>query len=80
MKFVNADALKNLISSYAGVWTDEGFMVEINAVLNGIDFMPDAVVHCKDCMLHGECMTEDAFHWSSIRDPYCAAGKRKDGE
>lgn len=36
------------------------------------------VVRCKDCHLHGECMTEDAFHWSGIKNPYCAAGKRKE--
>jgi hypothetical protein len=39
-----------------------------------IDAVP--VVRCKDCYLHGECMTEDAFHWSGIQNPYCAAGKK----
>jgi hypothetical protein len=42
-----------------------------------IDAVP--VVRCKDCYLHGECMTEDAFHWSGIHDPYCAAGKKVGG-
>lgn len=39
-----------------------------------------AIVHCKDCLFHGECMTEDAFHWSDIRDPFCAAGKLKESD
>ena len=43
-----------------------------------IDAVP--VVRCKDCYLHGECMTEDAFHWSGIQNPYCAAGKKTDDE
>lgn len=37
------------------------------------------VVRCADCCAHGSCLTEDTFKIARIKDPYCCAGKRKDG-
>lgn len=42
MRLIDADLLKEHISSYAGMFTDEGFMVRLEAVLCGIDFQPTA--------------------------------------
>lgn len=38
-KYIDAEALKEHISSFTGMFTDEGFMVDMHAVLGAIDFM-----------------------------------------
>ena len=42
-----------------------------------VDAVP--VVRCKKCVLHGNCVTEDAFVLAGIENPFCCAGKRKEG-
>ena len=42
-----------------------------------IDAVP--VVRCEKCVLHGNCVTEDAFVLAGIENPFCCAGKRKEG-
>ena len=42
-----------------------------------VDAVP--VVRCDKCVLHGNCVTEDAFVLSGIENPFCCAGKRKEG-
>ena len=46
-----------------------------------IDEQPTAdvveVVRCGDCVLHNNCVTEDAFKFSGIVNGYCCVGKRK---
>ena len=37
------------------------------------------VVRCKKCVLHGNCLTEDHFNFARIENPFCCAGKRKEG-
>ena len=41
-----------------------------------IDAVP--VVRCKDCISHGNCLTEDTFRIARIENPYCCGGKRKE--
>ena len=42
MRLIDADELKEHIGSYAGMFTNEGFMVNLSAVFCGIDFQPTA--------------------------------------
>jgi hypothetical protein len=35
------------------------------------------VVRCKDCVIHGSCLTEDTFRIARIENPFCCGGKRK---
>ena len=42
-----------------------------------VDAVP--VVRCDQCVLHGNCVTEDAFVLSRVENPFCCAGKRKEG-
>ena len=35
------------------------------------------VVRCKDCVSHGNCLTEDTFRIARIDNPYCCGGKLK---
>ena len=37
---ISRSALKEHIGSFAGMFTDEGFMVDLTAVLAGIDYAP----------------------------------------
>lgn len=37
------------------------------------------VVRCRDCRLHDNCTTEDVFKIARISNPFCCAGRRKDG-
>ena len=74
MRLIDADALERKgiqFEMYGGAR-----FIALGSVRTAptIDAVP--VVRCKDCYLHGECMTEDAFHWSGIQNPYCAAGKK----
>lgn len=41
-----------------------------------VDAVP--VVRCEKCVLHGNCVTEDAFVLAGIENPFCCAGKRKE--
>ena len=83
MRLIDADALKEHISSYAGMFTDEGFMVNLQAVLNGIDFAPtiDAVpvVRCKDCkhFMSDICYFDMGLHFCR-GDDFCSYGERKE--
>lgn len=38
-----------------------------------------SVVRCEKCALHGNCVTEDAFVLARIENPFCCAGKMKEG-
>ena len=42
-----------------------------------VDAVP--VVRCEKCVLHGNCVTEDTFVLAGIENPFCCAGKRKEG-
>ena len=42
-----------------------------------VDAVP--VVRCEKCVLRGNCVTEDAFVLAGIENPFCCAGKRKEG-
>ena len=42
-----------------------------------VDAVP--VDRCDQCVLHGNCVTEDAFVLSRVENPFCCAGKRKEG-
>lgn len=43
-----------------------------------VDAVP--VVRCKDCVTHGNCLTEDTFRIAKIGNPFCCGGKRREDE
>lgn len=86
-EYIEREALKKHLASYAGMFTDElGFVVSLEAVLGGIDFQPavDAVevVRCKDCkhLMFSDCYGEcSAGHYGIVRpDHFCSYGERKE--
>ena len=42
-----------------------------------IDAVP--VVRCNECVFEGNCFTESHFTFAGIKNPFCCAGKRKEG-
>ena len=79
MSLINREALL----SYADLWASCGEHYTAEDVIMMIKTAPtvDAVpvVRCKKCVLHGNCITEDAFVLAGIENPFCCAGKRKEG-
>lgn len=55
--------------------------VEALLIMNNaptVDAVP--VVRCKDCVTHGNCLTEDTFRIAKIGNPFCCGGKRREDE
>ena len=79
MSLINREALL----SYADLWASCGEHYTAEDVIMMIKTAPtlDAVpvVRCEKCVLHGNCVTEDAFVFAGIEHPFCCAGKRKEG-
>ena len=82
MRLIDADRLSeaiydNVPAPYEDAsWAKENCLAEIEAAQT-VDAVP--VVRCKKCVLHGNCVTEDAFLLGGIENPFCCAGKRKEG-
>lgn len=36
--------------------------------------------YCRECILHGDCLTEGTFHIARIENPFCCGGKLKEEE
>lgn len=48
--------------------------IETAHTVDGVD-----VIRCRDCCIHGNCCVEDVFVFAGISNPFCCAGKRKNG-
>ena len=84
MRLIDADALQRRICGAkcgceyedCGNEGDCGYDHFISSA-PAVDAVP--VVRCEKCVLHGNCVTEDAFVLAGIENPYCCAGKLKEG-
>ena len=82
MRLIDADRLSEAIHENVSalyedaVFAKEDCLTEVYAALT-IDAVP--VVRCEKCVLHGNCVTEDAFVLAGIENPFCCVGKRKEG-
>ena len=45
--------------------------------IKSIDAVP--VVRCNECVFEGNCFAESHFTFAGIKNPFCCAGKRKEG-
>lgn len=67
--------------NYGGVrcracWVDDAIcLIDDAPTVDAVE-----VVRCLDCEIHGHCATEDVFYFAGISNPFCCAGKRKDGD
>ena len=82
MRLIDADRLSeaiydNVPAPYEDAsWAKENCLAEIEAAQT-VDAVP--VVRCEECVLHGDCVTENAFLLVGIENPFCCVGKRKEG-
>ena len=89
-EYIEREALKKHLASYAGMFTDElGFVVRLEAVLGGIDFQPavDAVevVRCKDCLFYmcdNGCPLHESGYFKNgkmlpFENDFCSYGERR---
>ena len=76
--YISRDELLELYT-FDGPINETG-LVPLPVIRQNIMDMPIAdvveVVRCDNCVLHGNCITEDAFHIARIDNPYCCAGKK----
>ena len=84
MRMIDADSLQRRICGakcgceYEDCWNEEGCVYD-HFISNAPTINAVPVVRCKKCVLHGNCITEDAFVLAGIENPFCCAGKRKEG-
>ena len=74
MRLIDADALMDEVNSDGAYGYVDAKQISESPT---VDAVP--VVRCRECVLHGNCVTEDAFVLSGIENPFCCAGKRKEG-
>ena len=75
MKLIDADRFLKMMSHWKP-YMDMDNVREAIKKMPTIDAVP--VVRCKDCISHGNCLTEDTFRIARIENPYCCGGKRKE--
>ena len=75
MRLVDAD---NARECFGGDGVTGAVMKRMFDSLPTIDAVP--VVRCKDCVTHGNCLTEDTFRIAKIGNPFCCVGKRREDE
>ena len=78
-RLIDADALgvgrcsqDILPAAYCAGWNG---LIDLIEKAPTVDAVP--VVRCEKCVLHGNCVTEDAFIFAGIENSFCCAGKRK---
>lgn len=75
MRLIDADALKEYLKSYTGMFTDElGFVVALEAVLNGIDFQPTIETELK-WIPASEPPKESGAYFATIDDSFAKESK-----
>ena len=80
-EYIERDELLERFERYSSSFLVEDDYDTALTIIHGapIDDELVEVVRCADCDIHGSCLTEDTFKIARIKDPYCCAGKRKDG-
>ena len=56
-------------------WNDLLKILEAAPTVDAVE-----VVRCKDCVTHDLCIVEDHLVFAGLENPFCCAGKRKDGD
>ena len=77
MRLIDADRFLKMMSHWKP-YMDMDNVREAIKKMPTIDAVP--VVRCKDCISHGNCLTEDTFRIARIENPYCCGGKRKEAD
>ena len=85
-RLIDANKIVNGIALYMAenAYLNDTPLDALKTVANWITEAPtvDAVevVRCKDCVTHDLCIVEDHLVFAGLENPFCCAGKRKDGD
>lgn len=64
----------------AKLGTKDTYKAKFEALCAAVDSAPavdaEQVVRCKDCVLHGKCITEETFEACGKYDGFCCVGKK----
>ena len=74
MRLIDADAI---IPKGTRITPDNVDLATVIRFAPTVDAVP--VVRCRECRLHGNCFAEDHFNFAGIENPFCCAGKLKEG-
>ena len=77
LDFADADVCEEFPDSYCEFGFSREKIRELLRDIPTVDAVP--VVRCRECVLHGDCVTENAFLLVGIENPFCCVGKRKEG-
>ena len=75
--FAEADVCEEFPDGYCEFGFYREKIRELLRDIPTVDAVP--VVRCEKCVLHGDCVTENAFLLVGIENPFCCVGKRKEG-
>ena len=83
-RLIDANELKKSMcfkcnDEYSDDPCEPGDCVFCNAINDAQTIDAVSVVRCEKCVLHGNCITEDYFAFAGIENPFCCAGKQKEG-
>ena len=77
LDFAEADVCEEFPDGYCEFGFSREKIRELLRDIPTVDAVP--VVRCEKCVLHDNCVTEDAFIFAGIENPFCCVGKRKEG-
>ena len=77
LDFADADVCEEFPDDYCEFGFSRERIRKLLQDIPTVDAVP--VVRCEKCVLHGKCVTEDTFVLAGIENPFCCAGKRKEG-
>lgn len=75
--FAEADVCEEFPDGYCEFGFSRERIGELLRDIPTVDAVP--VVRCEKCVLHENCVTEDAFVLAGIEHPFCCVGKQKEG-
>lgn len=81
MRLIDADKLQKYIYD-SGLWSDSKAafysLIENSPTVDPVHAAGGC--YCRECILHGDCLTEGTFHIARIENPFCCGGKLKEEE
>ena len=74
MTYIKKESLYDLLTDFEAVYPEAAAAFRV-----AVAEMPEGLVRCKECKLHGRCFVEDTFKIARIEAPFCCAGAPKGG-
>lgn len=78
MRLVDADTLPYYINYAVGGSHRVAYHFAIDDIPTVDPVHAAGGCYCRECILHGDCLTEGTFHIARIENPFCCGGKLKE--